>query len=120
MALDFYDSSGQPYAYSDDGHVLYTFGGVPIGYIDGDSIYGFDGAHRGYFRNGAIFDSAGDTILFTDGATGGPMKPMRQMKPMKSMKQMLPMKGMKAMRPMKPMFSMGWSDSAPEAHFEEQ
>ena len=117
MSLDFYDQSGKLYAYSDDGHAIYTFGGVPIAYLDGDSIYGFDGRHVGYFQNGAIFDPLGNTVLFTDGTTGGPMKPMRQMKPMKGMKQMLPMKGMKQMKPMKPMFSMGWSQLSPKAIF---
>lgn len=117
MSLDFYDQSGKPYAYSDDGQTIYTFGGVPIAYLDGDSIYGFDGGHLGYFHSGAIHDSRGNTLLFTDGVTGGPMKPMKQMKPMKGMKQMLPMKGMKQMKPMKPLFSMSWSQLLPKAIF---
>lgn len=117
MSLDFYDKSGKPYAYSDDGQTIYTFGGAPIAFLDGDSIYGFDGRHVGYFHNNAILDPSGNTLLFTDAAIGGPMKPMKQMKPMKGMKQMLPMKGMKQMKPMKPMFSMGWSQLAPNAVF---
>lgn len=117
MYLDFYDQSGKPYAYSDDGQTIYTFGGAPIAYLDGDSIYGFDGRHVGYFHNGAILDASGKTLLFTNGAAGGPMKPMKQMKPMKGMKQMLPMKGMKQMKPMKPMFSMSWSQLAAKAVF---
>lgn len=117
MSFDFYNQSGSPYAYSDDGQTIYTFGGTPIAYIDGDSIYGFGGQHVGYFHSGAILDPQGNTLLFTDDATGGPMKPMKQMKPMKGMKQMLPMKGMKQMKPMKPMFSMGWSQLPPKAVF---
>lgn len=117
MSLDFYDQSGKPYAYSGDGQTIYTFEGVPIAYLDGDSIYGFDGGHVGYFHSGAIHDSRGNTLLFTDGVTGGPMKPMKQMKPMKGMKQMLPMKGMKQMKPMKPLFSMSWSQLIPKAIF---
>lgn len=117
MSLDFFDLSGKPYAYSDDGETIYTFEGVPIAYLDGDSIYGFNGSHLGYFHSGAIHDCHGNTLLFSDGATGGPMKPMKQMKPMKGIKQMLPMKGMKQMKPMKPMFSMGWSQLPPKAIF---
>lgn len=117
MSLDFYNQSGSPYAYSDDGQTIYTFSGIPIAHIDGDSIYGFGGQHVGYFHNGAILGPQGNTLLFTDDATGGPMKPMKQMKPMKGMKQMLPMKGMKQMKPMKPMFSMGWSQLSPKAVF---
>ena len=117
MSLDFYDQSGKPYAYSDDGHTVFTFGGVPVAYIDGDSIYSFNGQHVGYFQSGAVLDPQGDTLLFSDGSSGGPMKPMKQMKPMKSMKQMLPMKGMKQMKPMKPMYSMGWSPLSPKDIF---
>jgi hypothetical protein len=117
MSLYFYDQFGKSYAYSDDGQTIYTFGGAPIAYLDGDSIYGFDGRHVGYFLKGAILDPGGNTLLFTDAATGGPMKPMKQMKPMKGMKQMLPMKGMKQMKPIQPMFSLDWSQLVPKAVF---
>lgn len=117
MTLDFYDRSGRPYAYSEDGETIYTFSGVPIAYIDDDSIYGFNGRHLGHFQSGAVYDQHGNTLIFTDEASGGPMKPMRQMKPMKSMKQMLPMKAMKQMKPMRPMFSLGWSQYSPEQVF---
>lgn len=118
MSLDFYDQSGKPYAYSEDGQTIYTFSGAPIAYFDSDSIYGFDGRHVGYFHNGSILDPSGNTLLFTDAAISGPMKPMKQMKPMKGMKQMLPMKGMKQMKPMKPMFSMSWSQIVPKTAFD--
>ena len=97
MSLDFYDSQGRPYAYSDDGETIYSFSGVPIAYISNDSIYSFSGKHLGYFNNGIIRDKHGDSLLFTDGASGGPMKPMKRMKPMKGMKRMKPMKGIKEM-----------------------
>lgn len=117
MSLDFFDQSGKPYAYSEDGIAIYAFDGTPIAYIDDDSIYHYDGRHVGYFHSGAVLDDYGNTLLFTDGATGGPMKPMKQMKPMKSMKQMLPMKGMKQMKPMRPMFTLGWFQLMPKSIF---
>lgn len=118
MSLDFYDSRGRPYAYSDDGETLFTFGGAPIAYISDDSIYAFGGSHIGYFNDGMIRDAHGNVLLFTQNASGGPMKPMKQMKPMKGMKQMKPMKGMKQMKPMRPMKSLGWSSYSPEDVFE--
>lgn len=75
----------------DDGDTIYTFTGIPIAYISDDSIYSFSGRYIGYFNGGIIRDRYGDSLLFTDGASGGPMK---LMKPMKSMKKMKPMKGM--------------------------
>ncbi len=118
MSLDLYDSQGRPYAYSDDGEAIYTFSGIPIAYISDDSIYSFRGKHVGYFNDRMIRDQHGDVLLFTDGASGGPMKPMKMMKPMKSMKQMRPMKGMKEMKPMRPMKTLGWSSYTPEGIFE--
>lgn len=41
MSLDFYDSNGRPYAYSDDGETIYSFTGIPIAYISDDSIFSF-------------------------------------------------------------------------------
>ncbi|GHX85564.1 4-fold beta flower protein [Vibrio cholerae] len=117
MSLTFYDSVGKPYAYSEDGETIYTFTGRPIAYFSDDSIYAFTGKHLGYFNNGIFRDHNGDALLFTDGASGGPMKPMKQMKPMKSMKQMKPMKGMKQMKPMRAIKSLSWSQYNPEQFF---
>jgi hypothetical protein len=118
MSLNFYDSTGRPYAYSDDGESIYTFDGAPIAYIDGDSIYGFNGTHIGYFKNGLIRDSRGGVALFTDNASGGPIKPIKQIKPIKSIKQIKPIKSIKAIRPIRPIDSMCWSQYSPEDLFE--
>jgi hypothetical protein len=118
MSLAFYDRNGRPYAYSDDGEHIFTFGGRPVGYLANGSIYRFDGRHVGRFESGLLRDSSGSAILFTQGAVGGPMKPMRSMLPMKSMKQMKPMKGMRQMTPMRPMSTMSWSSHDPAALFE--
>lgn len=118
MSLDFYDASGRPYAYSDDGETLYTFDGKPLGYIDGDSIYAFNGNHLGYFEGGAIRDRAGDTVLFSDKASGGPAKPMKQITPIKANKQIKPIKGVKQLKPVKPINSLNWSKLKPDQLFE--
>jgi hypothetical protein len=119
MSLDFYDYQGRPYAYSYDGETIYSFLGIPIAYISNDSIYSFSGKHLGYFNDGIIRDQHGDSLLFTDGASGGPMKPMKMMKPMKGMKRMKPMKGMKETKPMRPMKTLSWSSLTPEGVFGE-
>ena len=108
MSLDFYNSQGQPYAYSDNGETIYSFPGVPIAHIDGDSIYSFSGAHAGYFNDGMIQDRQGGVLLFTSDANGGPMEPMTAMRPIKGKKQM---------KPMRPMSSLSWSASSPEEIF---
>lgn len=117
MDLNFYDQFGKPYAYSADGQVIHTFGGAPIAYFDGDSIYCLDGRHAGYFQGGVVLDPQGNTLLFTDGATGGPAKPRYPAKPMKGLKRTPPMKGAKQMKPARPMPSINWSQLAPQTVF---
>ena len=118
MSLDFYDSNGRPYAYSDDGETIFTFDGRPVAHIDSDSIYSFSGGHLGFFENGQIWDHSGSVILFTDGASGGPMKPLKALTPLKSLKQLKPLKGLNQLKPLKSLKSMSWSQQAPENVFE--
>ena len=117
MSLDFYDSNGQPYAYTDDGETIYTFGGAPIAFIDGDSIYSFSGAHVAFFENGQVWDHSGGVVLFTNQASGGPMKPLKALRPLKGFKSLKPLKGSKALKPLKSLKSLGWSDATPEDIF---
>jgi hypothetical protein len=118
MALDFYDSTGRPYAYSDDGDTIYTFSGKAVAYISGDSLYSFSGRHLGFFENGQVWDHSGAVVLFTDGASGGPMKPLKALKPLKGLRELKPLKGLKELKPLKALKSMSWSTSVPEQIFE--
>lgn len=118
MSIDFYSANGQPYAYSDDGETIYTFDGRPVAYIDGDSIYSFGGAHLGFFENGQIWDHSGQVALFTDGASGGPMKPLKALKPLKGLKHLKPLKGLKQLKPLKPLKTLAWSKRSPQGIFE--
>jgi hypothetical protein len=117
VSLDFYDSRGRPFAYSDDGETIFAFSGKPLAYVDGDSVYSFTGAHLGFFEQGQIWDHSGRVLLFTDGASGGPMKPLKALKPLKSLKQLKPLKGLKQLKPLKPLKSFSWSSIGPESHF---
>lgn len=118
MVIDFYDSNGRPYAYLDDGETIYTFGGHPVAFIEGDSVYSFRGAHLGFFENGLVWDHSGRAALFTDAASGGPMKPLKALKPLKGLKQLKPLKGLKQLKPLKPLKSMSWSHQSPHDIFE--
>ncbi len=117
MSLDFYDSNGRPYAYSDDGETIFTFDGHSIAHIDGDSIYSFSGAHLGFFEGDQIWDHSGSVLLFTEGANGGPMKPPKELKPLKGLKQLKPLKGLNELKPLKPLKNMAWSAQTPESVF---
>ncbi|WMT92794.1 4-fold beta flower protein [Pelagibacterium sp. H642] len=84
MALDFYDRHGQPRLYSDDGEHLFDWAGNPIAYLKDGHIYGYNGAHLGWLHDGWLVNNSGHRLLIDDGATGGPMKPMKKVKPMKN------------------------------------
>lgn len=117
MSLDFYDQHGAPVAYSDDGEHIYTFGGRPVGYISGESIYGYSGKHLGRFENGLIRDNNGNVALFSQECSGGPIKPIKQIKPIKGIKQIRPIKGIKQIKPIKPISTLGWSAFSGEQFF---
>jgi hypothetical protein len=118
MSLDFYDSTGRPYAYSDDGETIHTFSGKPIAYFSEGSVYSFSGKHLGFFEDGQVWDHSGSVVLFTDGASGGPMKPLKALRPLKSLKELNSLKGLKELKPLKALKSLGWSSLPPEQLFE--
>lgn len=109
MSLDFYDMNGNPIAYVDDGEHVYTFDGRPVAYLSGDSVYSFTGQHLGRFENGLIRDNHGGVAFFTDGSSGGPIKPIKKIKPIKGIKQIRPIKGIKQIKPIKPIAGLNWS-----------
>lgn len=117
MALTFYDSNGRAYAYCDDGESIYTFTGRPIAYLNGESVYSYSGAHLAYYRDGLVRDNAGDVVLFTEGASGGPVKPIKQIKPIKGIRQIKPIKGIRAIKPIRPINTLKWSQYTPEELF---
>ena len=108
--ITFYDSKGTPVAYSEDSQHIFLFSGEPVAYVSDDSVYAFSGKHLGRYGDGVIRDNNGDVVLFIDGETAGPMKPMKQMKPIKSLKQLKPLKGQRLLAPLKPLDRLSWSD----------
>ena len=117
MSLDFYDSKGNPIAYTDDGEHIYTFAGKPVGYLHEGSVYSFSGRHLGRFNNGIVRDNDGHAAFFSEGASGGPMKPLRKLKPLKGLKQLRPLKGLRELRPLKSLDSLSWSQLSGEQFF---
>lgn len=105
--MNYYDKTGRPVIYDDNG--LYSFGGKPLGYIDGDAVYAYNGIQLGWYDQGWIRDINGACVLFTEGAVGGPVKPLPFMPHLKSLKQLKPLKGIKQPKRIKPIFKIGWS-----------
>lgn len=118
MALTFFDRAGTPVAYTEDGQHLFSFSGQPVGYLHGEHVYSFSGKHLGTFEDGWLRDHVGGAALFSDSATGGPIKPIKKILPIKGVKQIKPIKGVRAIAPIKAIKSLSWSPLSGGQFFE--
>ena len=109
MTTDFYDKSGAPVAYCEDGEHIYMFSGQPVAFLNEDTVYSFSGKHIGWFEDGWIRDKFGHCVFFTDEATSGPVKPVKHVKPVKGVKHVKPVKGIKEVTSVKAVKSLSWS-----------
>lgn len=117
MDLTFYDAAGRAVAYCDDERHVYTFSGTPLGYLEGDSVWGFDGRHLGWWHRGWVLDHHGAAVLFTDLADGsGLQRPSKQMRPAKGIKGMTPQPATKRVKPLPFLDGDRWS-SRSGSHF---
>jgi hypothetical protein len=117
LPMDFFDSNGRATCYSPDGEHLYLWTGQPVGYFNEDRVYSFSGRLMGWIRNGWLCDRQNRPALFSRDATGGPLRPMRQMAPMRSMRHMRPMKAMRQLAHIRPAPSLSWSPAASALYF---
>ena len=68
--ISLYNLKGEAVAYIDteDELNIYLWAGKPVVYLDGDSIYGFNGKHLGWFEDGIVRDHKGYAVGFIEGA----------------------------------------------------
>ena len=111
MELTFYDVSGRPIAYTDDGRHIYAFSGLPLAYLDGDSVYAFNGQHLGWWDRGWVRDHQGAHVFFTDSAIiDGPPMPAKYARPVKGLRNMPPpVPVFKQVKPVPVAGGLGWS-----------
>jgi len=110
MEWTFYDVSGRAIAYCDDGRHIYAFSGMPLAYLDDDSVYSFGGQHLGWWDRAWIRDHHGAWVFFTEAVAGLAQRmPTKQARPTKVFKSMLPMRGSRDVKPLRAPASTGWS-----------
>ena len=51
--------------WSDDG-TIYLWSGIPTAYVNGTSIYGFNGRHLGWFADGIVRGGGGKRVGYTE------------------------------------------------------
>jgi hypothetical protein len=118
MELTFYDVAGSAIAYCDDGRLIYSFSGVPLAYLDRDSVYGFDGIHLGWWDHGWVRDHHGAWVFFTESSVGGPPIPAKRAPPARSYKNVPIMPTFKNPRPVPPTGGLGWSSRSGAQFFQ--
>ena len=66
--LTLLNQRGLTVAYIDwsDDSTIYLWSGIPTAYVDGASIYGFNGRHLGWFADGIVRGGGGRRIGYTE------------------------------------------------------
>lgn len=105
--VSLYDYEGQAVAYidTDDELNIYLWEGKPVAYLDGSSVYGFNGKHLGWFKDGIIWDSRGYVVGFVEGA----VNMLTRLERLKGLQQLTPLKSLQQFEPFEPMFVNQWS-----------
>jgi len=93
-----FDSKGNSVAYIDtaDESAIYLWSGDPVAYLDGVSIYRYNGKHLGWFKDGIVLDHDGYGVGFIEGAVGivitkpQPFKNVKKFQPFRSLQELAP------------------------------
>lgn len=74
---------GVAVAYIDGGDdsTIYLWGGAPTAYLDGTSIYGFNGRHLGWFEEGVVRGNQGQRVGYTEDTIAKAGKPSNTNRP---------------------------------------
>ena len=102
--MDFYDRAGRAAAYSQDGEIIYDWNETPSAFIKDDKVYLYSGRIAGWLRNGWIFDLSGRAVMFSEDASGGPARPVRQARPVRGVRQVRPVRGVRQVAAARPAF----------------
>jgi mRNA-degrading endonuclease RelE of RelBE toxin-antitoxin system len=102
--ITLFNSRGEPIAYiaDKDENTIFSFNGEPLAYLaEGNSIYGFNGKHLGWFEDQIVWDHLGQRVGFTKKTCPTltqfePFKGFKQYKPFKTFKQLVPLKPLKS------------------------
>ena len=112
--ISLYDNTGAAVAYIDTSNdlTIYLWGGRPAAFLDGHSIYGFNGQHLGWLEHGIIWNHAGNAVGFIQGATNM----TTQIPPIKGIQEIVPIRAIEELAPLEPLHTDNWS-SVPLALF---
>jgi hypothetical protein len=105
--FELYDSRGNAAAYLElsEGMTFYLWDGDVAAYLSDDSVYGYNGKHLGWYRNGIVYDNEGAVVAAPATSFRGAVS----LAPLKGLKSLKPLKGLRDLKPLKPLFGTSWS-----------
>ncbi len=105
--ITLFDRDGTPVAYvdTDEELTIFLWNGTPVAYLDKSSIYGFNGKHLGWFKQGIVRDREGYGVGFIDGAVNR----LTKLEPLKSLKKLTPLRSLQQLEPLEPLPKDRWS-----------
>ena len=97
-----FDFKGRAVAYIAEDQTIYLWEGKPVAYLDGQAkdgldIYGFNGKHLGWFKDGILYDNDGYAVggikeTFRSPTQLEPIKGLKELKPLQSLKELEPLR----------------------------
>lgn len=106
-----YGQSGQVVGWLSEDRLV-ALNGRTVGRLYDDAVHREDGSHIGYFNEGVFRDNRGDTVAFIDGASGGPMKPMKHVRPVQPVQHVQPVRAVRHVRNVRAVRSLSWSPNS--------
>jgi hypothetical protein len=88
--------------------VIFDLNGAAQAFLKDDRVISYAGGHLGRLDRGFFRDCNGGAVAWLEGARGGPLRPMRQLRPLRPMTQLLPLKPLIPLAPLKPLPQMTW------------
>lgn len=107
--ISLYDDLGEAVAYIDTNEEMniYLWHGDPVAYLDGESIFGFNGKHLGWLEDGIIRDHSGYAAGFIEGA----LNKLTKLERLKGLQKLTPLKSLQQLEPLKPLYHNKWGRS---------
>ncbi len=107
--ITIFDHQGEAVAYvdTDEEATVFMWSGLPVAYISGTNIYGFNGKHLGWINQGILYDHEGYGVGFFKNAT----TTLTQLESLKGLKQLKPLRALKELEPLQLLFSSYWTNT---------
>jgi hypothetical protein len=105
--ISLFNDAGEAVAYIDTDNEMniYLWKGEPVAYLDGESIYGFNGKHLGWFKKGIIWDHEGYAVGFIEGA----VNKLTKLERLKGLQKLTPLKSLPQLEPLEPVHKSQWA-----------